>query len=613
MIGTTLQQVSRARSNTARILALFLTLSLVAHGLFFSQEWVFFAFALSVYALQATLSKSNHVTEMSSAFGLTDVLFLGMLFFSVVGIVHPVKVKDGFIETLRWGILWFVYRLGVGISADDIAKKHLVQYTEWLAIVVAIIGWLPWVSKVAGRLSSVFGYPNATAAFLGAVLLFCPCRKPVQTIFLGISLLGTGSRAGVGIFLAVFIGQFLLKVRNRQTVDKVKARGFSRILNSVNRKITSMEIRGLWVILLGVVGTALVLRTNRLAWGNLTSWSFSSASWQERLVYFKDGLRLAWDSGGIPRAGGWMAFPTVQRFPYWTADPHSSFIHILLNQGFIGTLSMVMWSAFTLGQVWQTWAKKSVPSISSQGVDGYTAKIRAWGALLFLGLHSLVDADFSFGTLGVLFWLIFGSIQNREKPPHSLVPKWKKLVPKLRGKGLFFFISLFLCLVTGSVLLNPILLEKEKTWNTQARLGRAQDPARSIALWNMSLNWDQTQTSVRREQAESLLKSGNTDTGVQAVEEVLRWQPFNLEAYEWAQSVVWNAAEAQRRTHPEKAVPLYLWVEGIPQKIEGRAAILSEEDRFLWKGYQDFEPSQHIKLLVEYARQRQLTQLLPGT
>ncbi|ODA42610.1 O-antigen ligase family protein [Desulfosporosinus sp. BG] len=612
MIGTTLQQVSRARSNTARILALFLTLSLMAHGLFFSQEWVMFAFALSMYALLSTLSKSNHVTEMASAFGLTDVLFLGMLFFSVVGIVHPVKVKDGFIETLRWGILWFVYRLGVGISADEIAKKHLVQYIEWLAIVVAIIGWLPWVSKVAGRLSSVFGYPNATAAFLGAVLLFCPCRKPVQTIFLGISLLGTGSRAGVGIFLAVLIGQFLLKVRNRQTVDKVKVQGFSRILNSVTRKIKSMEMRGLWVILLGVVGTALMLRTNRLAWGNLTSWSFSSASWQERLVYFKDGLRLAWDSGGIPRAGGWMAFPTVQRFPYWTADPHSSFIHILLNQGFIGALSMVMWSAFTLGQVWQTWAKESVPSISSQGVDGYRAEIRAGGALLFLGLHSLVDADFSFGTLGVVFWLIFGSIQNREKSPHSLVPKWKKLVPKLRGRGLFF-ISLILCLVTGSGLLNPILLEKEKTWNTQARLGREQDPARSIALWNMSLNWDQTQTSTRREQAESLLKSGNTDTGVQAVEEVLRWQPFNLEAYEWAQSVVWNAAEVQRRTHPEKAVPLYLWVEGIPQKIEGRAAILSGEDRFLWKGYEDFQPSQHIKLLVEYARQRQLTQLLPGT
>lgn len=598
MIGTTLQQVSRARSNTARILALFLTLSLMAHGLFFSQEWIIFGFTLSVYVLLSTLARFNYVTGMYSPFGLTDALFLGMLFFSLLGIVHPVNVRDGIIETLRWGILWFVYRLGVGISADEIAKKHLVQYMEWLAIAVAIIGWLPWVSKVAGRLSSVFGYPNATAAFLGAVLLLCPRRKPVQ-IFLGISLLGTGSRAGVGIFLAVFMGQQLLL--------RVKAhRKFW--VKGIMKRVTSVQIRERWGILLGVVGTAFMLRTNRLAWGNLTSWDFSSPSWQERLVYFKDGISLAWNSGGLPRAGGWMAFPTIQRFPYWTADPHSSFIHILLNQGFIGTLSIVIWMAFGLAQAWKTWAKKYVPSILLQGVEGTIAEIRVWGTLLFLGLHSLVDADFSFGTLGILFWMLFGSLQNRDELPNRLSSRWRKLVSNLSSKGALFG-SLILCLLTGSILLNPVLIEQEKIWNTQARLSREQDPAQSIALWNKSLNWDQTQISTRREQAELLLKSGNTDTGLQAMEEVLRWQPFNVEAYEWAQSVVWNAAEVQRRTQPEKAISLYLWVEDIPRKIEERVAILSIKDQFLWKRYKDFQPSQHIRLLVEYARQRQLTQL----
>ena len=602
MIGITLQQVSRARSNTARILALFSTLSLMAHGLFFPQDWFLFSFAISVYVLLSNQSRFNFVTGTYSAFGLTDALFLGMLFFSVLGIVNPVKVKDGFIETLRWGILWLVYRLGVRISSDEIAKKHLVQYIEWLAIVVAIIGWLPWVSKVAGRLSSVFGYPNATAAFLGAVLLLCPRRKPVQ-IFLGISLLGTGSRAGVGMFLAIFTGQqLLLRVRSHRVSPFLALhRRFQ-----VRGKMTGQHLRGLWALILGLAGTVFMLLNNKPAWDNLTAWGFSSASWQERLVYFKDGIDLAWNAGGLPQAGGWMAFPTVQRFPYWTADPHSSIIHILLNQGFIGIISVGIWSAFTLAQAWKTWAKKCVPSISSEGVEGTKAEVRVWGALLFLGLHSLVDADFSFGTLGVLFWMLFGSIQKRDEPPRPLFSRWNKLAVNLSSKGLFL-VGLILCLVSGSALLNPVLLDQVKIWNLQASLGREQDPTRSIALWNRSLNWDQTQISTRREQAELLLKSGNTDTGLQAVEEVLRWQPLDLEAYEWAQSVVWDAAEVQRRTHPEAAKRLYLWVEGVPQKIVRRVTILSIRDQLLWKSYRDFQPSQHIKLLVEYARQRQLT------
>lgn len=581
----------------------------MAHGLFFSQEWIIFGFALSVYVLLSYPHKRfNFLTGKCSAFGLTDALFLGMFFFSVLGVFHPVKVKDGFIEALRWVILWFVYRLGVRISSDEIAKEHLVQYIEWLAIVVAIIGWLPWVSKVAGRLSSVFGYPNATAAFFGAVLLLCPRRKSVQ-IFLGISLLGTGSRAGVGIFLAVLMGQQLsLGVRSHRVPSflalsqRFKARGI----------LTSVHIRGLWVILLGVAGTVLMLGYNRPAWENLTAWGLSSSSWQERLVYFKDGISLSWNAGGVPQAGGWMAFPTVQRFPYWTADPHSSLIRILLNQGLVGTISVGIWSAFILAEAWKTWAKKCVQSISLEGVEGTKAEVRVWGALLFLVLHSLVDADFSFGALGVLFWMLFGSLRKKDQHSRPLFSKWNKLAGNLSSKGMFLF-SLVLCLVSGSALLNPVFLEKETIWNTQARLGREQDPTQSIALWNMSLNWDQTQISTRREQAELLLKRGNTDTGLEAVEEVLRWQPLDLEAYEWAQSVVWDAAEVQRRTHPETATMLYLWVEGVPRKIEGRVTILSISERLLWKGNRDFIPSQHIKLLAEYARQRQLTRLSPKT
>ena len=598
MIGSTIHQVSRARSKTARLLALFLALSVI-EGLYFPKELLLFGFALSVYVLLSySHRRSNLLTETSSVFGLTDIALLGMLLLSILGVLHPIKVKEGLLEALRWGIFWFAYRLGVWISSNETEKQHLIQYIEWLAIAVACIGWLPYVSNVAGRLSSVFGYPNATAAFLGAVLLLYPRRKLVQ-IILGISLLGTGSRAGVGLFLVVLTGQQILL-------------GIPTFFE-LRQRFKARHLKALGVILLVLVSTVLMLLYNRPVWNNLISGGFSSSSWQERLVYYKDGIRLAWNAGGLPQAGGWLAFPTVQHFPYWTADPHSSFIHILLNQGVLGVLSVGLWISFSFVQAWKYWRKNRV-QLKSRVESEAINQVRVWGALLFLGLHSLVDADFSFSSLGFLFWMLFGSIQKREeRTPSSLLKH--NLASNLSSKGILV-LSLILCLSSGSALLYPNLLDKEQSWNTQAVQRREQDPVKSKALWDLSLNWDQTQVGTRRAQAALLMSGGNTDAGLKAVEEVIRWQSFDLEAYEWAQSIVWDAAEVQRRMHPEKATLLYHWVEVVPRKVENRVALLSPTDRLLWRGYRDFLPSQHIKLLAEYARQRQLPQLarlLPRT
>ncbi|MGI6119540.1 MAG: O-antigen ligase family protein [Desulfosporosinus sp.] len=574
MIGTTSQQVSRARSNTARHLALFLALSVI-EGLYFPQELLIFGFALSVYVLISCLFKRfNYVTESSFAFGLTDFLLLGMFLFSMLGILHPIKVQAGLLEALRWGIYWLAYRLGVIIAANAREKQRLMYYIEWLAVIVAFIGWLPDVGKVAGRLSSVFGYPNAAAAFLGAVLLLHPSRKLIR-FFLGISLLGTGSRAGVGLFLAVLLGQqFLL--------------GFP-LYFKLRQSIQARHLKSIWQVLLVLGCTSLMFLYNKPVWDHLTALGFSSSSWQERLVYIKDGLSLAWNAGGLPQAGGWLAFPSVQRIPYWTADPHSSFIHILLNQGLFGFLSMGIWSLYNLRQ-------------ACKYRDEIKAQVRVCGALLFLALHSLVDADFSFAALGFIFWLLYGSIPKSEEPAFPFLLRPKSAV-NWGSKGMLI-LSLTLCLFCGSTLINPNLLEKEQRWNTQAIQWREQDPAQSKELWRLSLKWDQTQIVPRREQAKLLFSEGNVNAGLKAVEEVIYWQPLNLETYEWAQSIVWDTAEVQCRLDPKKAVMLYRWVEGVPQKIEERVAVLTPRERWLWPGYQDFLPSPHIKLLAEYARQR---------
>lgn len=574
MSYTTSQPISKARNSTARPLAFFLTLSVI-EGLYFPRELLFFGLALSVYILINYLFiRSSLVIETSSPFGLTDLVLLGMFFFSLLGLLHPIKVQAGLLEALRWGIYWLAYRWGVKISSDKREKQRLVHYLGWLAVLVACVGWVPDVGKVGGRLSSVFGYPNAAAAFLGAVLLLHPSGKPVR-IILAISLLGTGSRAGVGLCLAVLIGQQILL-------------GFP-LYSKLRHSIQARKLKELGVALTVLSSIVLMFFYNQPVWHNLTTWGFSSASWQERLIYFKDGLSLAWNAGGLPQAGGWMAFSTVQRIPYWTADPHSSFIHILLNQGIFGLILMSLWMIINL-----KYARKYREETN--------APVQVWGALLFLGLHSLVDTDFSFPALGFLFWLLYGSIVKRDKTNRPFLTR-PDLAAGLGKQGVLM-LSLTLCLFCGSTLINPDLLEKEQSWNKQAIQWREQDPAKSLAFWDMSLHWDQTQVGPRREQAELLLSEGNVDAGLKAIDAALFWQPLNLEMYEWAQSTVWDTAEMQRRINPEKAAMLYRWVANVPQRIEERVRILNPKERLLWPGCRDFQPSQHIKLLADYAKQK---------
>lgn len=598
MIGSTIQQVSKARSNTVRLLAFFLSLSVV-YGLYFAQEWFLVAVVLSLYTLKSYPSRRiNSPLGLSVTVSLTDALFLSMVVFSALGLVHPVRVKDGLIEILRWGILWLVFRLGVRISGDESAKDRLVRWIELIGFAVAFLGWLPWVGKIDGRLSSVFGYSNAAAAFLGAALLLQPDRKLVR-IFLGISLLSTGSRAGVGLFLAVYLAQ--------QTLEWIRQQRWGN-----KGPLFRLSFNKIGAMILGIVGLILMAIGHQSAWENLTTWGFSSTSWLERLAYYKDGLQMAWNSGGFPRAGGWMAFSTVQHVPYWTSDPHSSFIHILLNQGILGILCMGIWGGFTLYHGWKYSGKKISQYESPKESPKTLLENRVRMALVFLILHSLVDADFSFGALGFLFWMLFGCIQSNDINTFSVSFGRSTFRFKMLDKGILI-VSLCVGLVSGCVLFNPTLLNREQTWNKLALQWSERDPEKSKAFWEQSLNWDQTQMKAMRLQAELLLRYGNTDNGLKSVEDVLYWQPLDLEAYEWAQSLVWEEAEKRRSTHPEIANKLYRWVESVPQRIEERVGRLNNSDRNLWKDYGEFRPSQHIILLAEYARQRQFTQLLPKT
>jgi hypothetical protein len=596
MISTNAYQVSRARNSIVRFLALFLTLGVMTQGLYFANDWAIFGIAISVIFCLSLLRQFKLKIKTGISYGITDIFFCLMLALSLLGLLHPVKIVDGFLETMHWGIYWLVYRLGSRISLDEAAKNSLVQRIVWLSIGVALMSWLPWLNRAGERLGSVFGYPNTAAAFIGAVLLLMP-ESIIVWIILGITLLGTGSRAGLGLFLVVLLLERLLLRIDLPRNEVHFWKGYA--MTQAGSKRASFVNKGL-AVLFCAIGPFILISNKISALRNLAA-GFAASSWLERVAYWKDGIKLAWKVRGIPQAGAWMAFSTVQHYPYWTADPHSSAIHILLNQGILGILGTMIWIGLTMIQVRKLFGKRLKDYLPLCAIKTSNFGIRAGGAVLFLSLHSLVDADFSFGALGILFWMLFGCLQGRAQ--FSCFNFTIKNSPAVR---LSYFGLIILCisigLFSGTLLVKPQLVNYEISLNRLAQLESEKNPNHSVELWTKSLMWDQTQIRIRQEQSSVLFQLGNIDSGLKAAEMVLFWHPYDINAYEWAQSEVWKAAEREKLSRPETADKLYEWVENVPRKINEKRSGVSAIEKQLWRTYQVFQPSQHIKLLAEQAK-----------
>ncbi len=626
MIGTTLRRVSKARSSNERILAFSLWLSLAASGMYFKEAWFILGGILGLYALgQGILGFLTLRQELRSfydlrsrvlpALGLTDFVLLGMAGLSALGLLRPVQVEEGLIEVLRWLVYWLIFRLASEVRQEGYSSERLLVQVQWAAIAVAVLGWLPWAGFIwpappvpeAGRLSSVFGYPNVAAAFFGAAL-FLPGSNILARALLAVSFLSTGSRAAL---MAVLVVLALKGLKGLGTWKKGKLSPLKIIL--VFALIIIMSIK---------------LFPN--AWEHYRSWNPLSPSIGQRLLYYRDGLSLAWRAQGWPRAGGWLAFPTVQSLPYWTSHPHSAFIHILLNQGIMGLTLMGAWAV-------RAWRRLG-------------AGAEKW-ALLFLVFHSLLDADFAFGALGLVFWLLSGlnetessSLSFYQTARRGLSSARRNLPSaRLLRAGIYVLAAFYLLFLSGTALIQPDLLNPGQVLSQEAeRLGPVA-PGQSALLWQQSLRWDQTRISWRRHLAELELTQGDVGAGLRAVEEVLAWRSFDLNAYEWAQGAVLKAADArsglkgdklelaQKGTdsitslgvvepksalkmlepkpvaESEEILSLYRWAQAVPDRIEDKRGRISPFVGALWPEWASFRPTPVINFLAEYARDRQRT------
>ena len=596
MMGTTLQRSKTTRESKVRTLVFFLTLSVLIHGTFYPREWLLLGAGMVIF--NALTLKNSSTFQIS----LTDIVFTGLIALSFVGLLNPVNVSEGWLDAVRWLVLWMAYRISSNLQEGQ--SRYVLRWIEGIGILIAIIGWIPAFSRlwpggtsvVDGRLASFFGYPNALAAYCAAVLLLGPQSKWIRALMFT-SLLNTGSRGAVGIFILVWVCReaLLWKSRSRQTLERGKRsfqrfpRGFLRGLgewrllrgNKVNFGIVRARKEGVLLILLLSLGVLLTLRWNQQVVVHLLNWGIST-SLGERLLYIHDGLHLAVLNKGLPRAGGWYAFPIVQNIPYWTTDPHSLGIRILLHQGILGILLAGGWGAWAfaglIGEALRKLRENSEKNLTF---------IRGFSALLFLAMHALLDTDFLFGALGLLFWTLFGIFSL------STLKKWswrknstsiESYYTQKRGdpvkKGISFLSSALLLGIGGLLLATAA----HPQWIERG---------------------DQIQPKMRQEAARLEIEQSGSN-GLVAIENILAWEKFDLRMYEWAQGIVFEEAEKRKVSNFEEAVELYRWVENVPGRITSIHQISAFEKK-LWPEAESFQPSEYNLLLAEYARKRQIT------
>lgn len=593
MIGTTLDRGSIARDSKVRSLAFFLSVSVLAHGAFFPQEWLWLgaglAFLLSWEVWNRVGIDGRRESEViQGALSITDGLLFILIGLSLLGLYHPIKRSEGWMDAIRWGVLWMVYHQSRKIPRG-LQQEKMLSWIKGIGVFLAILAWLRplslWVQGqglfLAGteRLSSLLGYPNALGVYLAAVLLLRPHSKIIQAL-LFLSLLNTGSRAAVFLFLIVWSTRGLI----RWQVGGIRP--------------SSRD--GVYIGIFISAGLILTLVLNPGALHHLLDWGIQN-SLGERLLYIQDGLKLAWAHQGMPQAGGWLAFPVVQDIPYWTNDPHSMFIRVLLNQGIYGVLVLTFWAIFIFIRM----DKSHLP------LEGGDRRLEIFSTLIFLGLHAMIDADFLFGTLGILFWILIGIFLPQKTRVVSrnrvnlkpVLEKTHLFYAKNLLTGLLFLFSAFAFL---GAWVYPQWLEPSMALD-QEMVKANGNKQRSLEILKESLTADQTQLRVRREIANLELELEGAE-GLDAAEHVLAWEKFDLRTYEWIQGRVLEEAEKRRSIDPNSALILYQWCENLPSRIKDIASVRTFESR-LWLDRANFQPSELMKLLESTAKERQLSLL----
>ncbi len=445
---------SDRKSKTTRtpvvwLLAVLLAYGPYAQGLFFEHEYLYVQFATGLLALAAAwflLRQKKYLV-----WSRQDILAAGLFLAYCLSGLTAVDARSAVLEALKILACLTVYTVTAhgGWSRRD--YDLLLQVIFWTSCGVSLLGLgsaLGAVDLAGGyvdsRVYSTFQYPNTLAAYVGAMTVLGAYlgqasqsrlgRLYSPALFLSVlCLLATGSRGGLGVFvLALPVTYVLLPRQEAGGILKVLLQnlllGFVAALVFV-KFIAAGNTAGGWaVVLTGLSGTlvlqshkplpklrtktlilalCLVVGTGLAAYGaegndllhRLQAASPQTLSFQERLSYYRDGLTMILERpvqgfGG----GGWALYQRFQGYPYRASNPHNNLVKVGLESGLLGAVCYLGWW-LNLGIT--AWRKRQ---------QGEALPPLLFAALLILGLHSMMDFDFSYGFIALLVWSCGGIV-----------------------------------------------------------------------------------------------------------------------------------------------------------------------------------------------------------
>lgn len=446
------------------ILAIILVASSFSNGLYFDHT--FYPYQLIVILLSLLVLVYTILTRDRLNFGKYSIVMLLPLIL-LISLFVTETPKGTIDEVLKW-ITYGCYFLLLYWSLQEERNRQLavpvIYIGGFIIIGYSLLSYMqitPLTGAIVNdRLGGVFQYPNTFGIFSAffvmlfllvfvknqlSLKMFLVYAIPAITFFTGLFL--SESRGAMLVLLIVGIGTiFFLNVK-----EQVKFISYAILtgiisfiafllidpentflslliwilataihvflllrITSMIEKIQFKNIKQSYIsigmfFLFILAGADLLFRGLLYKFiNNVLNLSISLDTFFERFVIWKDALKAATESPILGYGGGaWrIIYTQFQSYPYQTNNLHNGYLEWLIGAGIIGLVVFIAVFGYLIYKVEKT------------------KKILVLVPLSAILLHSLIDFNFSFGTIWLLiFWMLALGIKQEDQQ-HEFFEKY---------------------------------------------------------------------------------------------------------------------------------------------------------------------------------------------
>ncbi len=593
----------------------------------------------------------------------SDWAGLGMVLAYLIATCTAVNARAATVESVKLLAMLAVYWLIVYGGFGKRERTVLLQAMFWGGLGVALLGIAAALGLVQiagsyldGRIYSTFQYPNTLATYLGVLIilgvyLWQECHSnlqyayPVALYLMVVCLFGTGSRGGIGTFMlglpflcwalpALQRGQFAMKIVSCigmgsaawACIEVVGLNSFTAVLVVMLGALCSVLLAGVirhctrrscgrlasvvlpWALAMALLafgiaafgyvvhngGSSSLLRLGFAGW--------QAHSFQERLAYYQDGLKMLMDRpvtgfGG----GGWAMYLRYRSYPYIVNDPHSQVIKVAVESGWLGLLCLLAWWALLVKTAWL------------QVKRGNSEAAVLLGCACLLGVHSLIDFDLSYGSMQLLLWILGALIVAGEFGAESIGDGiWHRYI----SFGMMFCMGVLVCGMSFALLTAANLADEGELYAAQGNNVLADKYYRAAVRWDplnssfpaalariylqhkpqpdyaqaekfakAALQRNSADPGLKQLVSGICLKCGQLDQAVSLAEDNLSFANLQPVAYvQLAEFYRLAAASAQQQGKAEQARGFLRQGAGLARRLHFRLSLVPDRAAQLWLG-----------------------------